>query len=239
MAATRSVVRRDHALLAPESHVSVALPGWTGTAGIVLIGPAMGARFSQMLALMAAGGEAAPPLAGVERFLYVLDGELRVGVEALGPGGYAFVPPEEPHAVTARRDSRVLVVEKAHVALAGAPSPHAVTGREADVRPEPLLGDEGIQVRALLPDAPQFDMAVNTMTYAPGAALSQVEVHVMEHGLLMLGGRMVYRLADSWYQVGEGDAIWMGPFCPQWCCAYGPVAARYLIYKDWNRDPLA
>ena len=33
-----------------------------------------------------------------------------------------------------------------------------------------------------------------------------------------------------------GDAIWMGPFCPQWCCAYGTGPAKYLIYKDWNRD---
>ena len=57
----------------------------------------------------------------------------------------------------------------------------------------------------------------------------------MEHGLLVLAGTLVYRLADHWYPVAAGDAIWMGPFCPQWCCAYGPGPAEYLIYKDWNR----
>jgi glyoxylate utilization-related uncharacterized protein len=31
----------------------------------------------------------------------------------------------------------------------------------------------------------------------------------------------------------------MGPFCPQWCCAYGDGPATYLIYKDWNRDVMA
>ena len=239
MASTRSAVRRDHAVLAPESHVAAPLPGWTGSSGIVLIGPAMGARFSWILVTMGAGAEAAPPLPGVERLLYVLEGELQVGVDHLVPGGYAFVPAEQPHGVTARRPSRALVLERPYLPRAGTARPHFLAGREDDVHPAALLGDEDIQVRALLPDAPQFDLAVNTMAYAPGAALSQVEVHVMEHGLLMLEGRMVYRLADAWYQVEAGDAIWMGPFCPQWCCAYGREPARYLIYKDWNRDPLA
>ena len=34
------------------------------------------------------------------------------------------------------------------------------------------------------------------MTYDPGAALSMVEIHVMEHGLLMLEGGGIYRLGD-------------------------------------------
>jgi len=46
-----------------------------------------------------------------------------------------------------------------------------------------------------------FDFAVNTMTYQPGAALSMVEMHVMEHGLVMLEGGGIYRLADAWYPV--------------------------------------
>ena len=55
-----------------------------------------------------------------------------------------------------------------------------------------------------------FDFAVNTMVYQPGAALSMVEMHVMEHGLLMLEGGGIYRLGDSWYPVTAGDFIWMG-----------------------------
>ena len=35
------------------------------------------------------------------------------------------------------------------------------------------------------------------MTYQPGAALSMVEVHIMEHGLLMLEGGGIYRLGDQ------------------------------------------
>ena len=50
------------------------------------------------------------------------------------------------------------------------------------------MGDEALRVRALMPEGQEYDFAVNTMTYDPGAALSMVEIHVMEHGLLMLEG---------------------------------------------------
>ena len=41
-----------------------------------------------------------------------------------------------------------------------------------------------------------------------------VEIHVMEHGLLMLEGGGIYRLGDSWYPVEAGDFIWMAPLLP-------------------------
>jgi (S)-ureidoglycine aminohydrolase len=118
------------------------------------------------------------------------------------------------------------------------PEPGALVGTESEVKPQPLLGDEALQVRSLLPDHLSFDFAVNTMTYAPGASLSMVEIHVMEHGLLMLDGGGIYRLNERWYPVAKGDFIWMAPYCPQWFGALGKTAARYLIYKDWNRHPL-
>ena len=94
-------------------------------------------------------------------------------------------------------------------------------------------------MRHLVPDNPAFDFAVNTMTYHPGAALPMVESHVMEHGLLMLAGGGIYRLGESWYPVKAGDFIWMVFYCLQWFGALGKVPAKYLIYKDWNRHPLA
>ncbi len=65
-----------------------------------------------------------------------------------------------------------------------------------------------------------------------------VEIHVMEHGLLMLEGGGIYRLGDHWYPTTAGDFIWMASFCPQWFGAIGKQPAKYLIYKDWNRHPL-
>ncbi len=118
------------------------------------------------------------------------------------------------------------------------PWPWFLIGREPEVAPVPLNGDEGLQVRSLLPDSLAFDFACNTMTYAPGAALSQVEIHYMEHGLLMLEGGGIYRLGDQWYPTQAGDFIWMAPFCPQWFGAIGKQPAKYLIYKDFNRHTL-
>ena len=89
----------------------------------------------------------------------------------------------------------------------------------------------------LLPDKPEFDLAVNIFTYQPGATLPFVESHIMEHGLVMLSGQGIYRLDADWHPVQAGDVIWMAPYCPQWFVAMGQVPASYIYYKDVNRAP--
>ncbi|XP_026445315.1 (S)-ureidoglycine aminohydrolase-like [Papaver somniferum] len=49
---TRSVYKRDHALITPESHVFSPLPEWKNTLGAYLVTPAMGAHFVMYLAKM-------------------------------------------------------------------------------------------------------------------------------------------------------------------------------------------
>ena len=75
---TRTSVRRDHALIAPDSHVRAPHPGWENTECVVLISPHMGARFTQYLAYLKDGSRAAPAPPGQERVLYVLEGEIVV-----------------------------------------------------------------------------------------------------------------------------------------------------------------
>jgi (S)-ureidoglycine aminohydrolase len=133
----------------------------------------------------------------------------------------------------------VAVIEKNYYAVDAASAPRLIISNEDAVASHPLDDDPSLQVKCLLPDEISFDFAVNTMVYQPGAALSMVEMHVMEHGLIMLEGGGIYRLGDSWYPVTAGDFIWMAPWCPQWFGAIGKVPAKYLIYKDWNRHPLA
>ena len=66
------------------------------------------------------------------------------------------------------------------------------------------------------------------------------EIHVMEHGLLMLDGTGVYRLGDDdYFPVQAEDVIWMASYCPQWFVAMGKKPARYLYYKDIHRDRLS
>lgn len=238
----RTVVRPDHAVIAPETHVVGPVPGWSGTEHVTLVGPPMGARFAMALVRMTAGATAGPPRPGAGRFVYVIDGALALeaggALHTLAAGGYAYIPPGAEHTLTATAAARACVIDKPYVPAPGAPHGRLVVGDARDRAAEPMLGDAALMVRQLLPEEPALDLAVNLMAFAPGAALPFVETHAMEHGLLVLEGTLVYRLADDWYPVAAGDAVWMGPFCPQWCCAYGPGPAEYLIYKDWNRDVL-
>ncbi len=230
---TRSAFRPDHLLLTPDTFVRAPRPGMTKATAVVHVAPAVGARFTQYTAEFEPGGTLGP--AEGQRFLYVLEGEVLVDGRALGPAGYAYVPAGCEAAVTASAAARASVIEKPYLPLAGVNPPALFTAEERTVPGKPLNDDPDLIVRALIPDNPAFDFAVNTMVFEPGAALSMVEIHVMEHGLVMLEGGGIYRLGESWYPVTAGDFIWMAPYCPQWFGALGKTPAKYLIYKDWNR----
>lgn len=238
---TRGRYAGNYLLQTPDTFVRAALPGMTACAAVVHISPAGGAQFTQYTAEMERGGSLGPTAA--QRFLYVLEGAAELTVEGatqeLSAGGYAYLPAATVHRLHAPKKTRVAVIEKPYAALARVAAASVVMGQEETVEATALMGDEDLQVRALLPESPAFDFAVNTMTYQPGASLSMVEMHTMEHGLLMLEGGGIYRLDEDWHPVTAGDFIWMGPFCPQWFGALGKQPAKYLIYKDWNRHPLA
>ena len=236
---TRSSNQRDHLLQTPDTFVRAALPGMTLGVAIVHAAPAGGAAFTQYTAELEAEGSLGPTAA--QRFVYVMDGsvDLATGTsfQTLRVGGYAYIPAGQEHTLTASVKARLAVIEKAYQSLDGTPCASLLVGSESNVEPVALGGDQDLEVRSLLPGSASFDMAVNTMKYQPGASLSMVEVHVMEHGCLMLEGGGIYRLGDAWYPVVAGDFIWMAPYCPQWFGALGKVPAKYLIYKDWNRHP--
>ncbi|HUS39521.1 MAG: (S)-ureidoglycine aminohydrolase [Pirellulales bacterium] len=239
---TRAAIRSNYALISPDTHVRTNLAGWGNTEGVVHISPQIGAGFTQTTAFMAAGGSSALPPEDVERFLYVRTGSVSLNAggkdHQLRVGGYAFLPADCRHEVIAAVDAELVLFEKDFQPLSDGREPDLVIGHEDDVEGEAFQGDEDARLKKLLPDDSPFDMSVNIFTYQPGATLPQVEIHVMEHGLLMLAGAGVYRLDDDWHPVQEGDVIWMGPYCPQWFVASGKTPARYLYYKDVNRDPL-
>ncbi len=238
---TRSSQQPNHLLLTPDTFVRTTLPGMKGCTAIVHAGPAMGAAFTEYTAEFNAAGELGHTPS--QRFLYVIEGAVSVELNGkrseLGPRGFAYLPEGVAHRVTALATSRATVIEKPYEPLKSFESPRAIVSTEDSVSSHALSDDPDLQVKCLLPDEMDFDFAVNTMVYQPGAALSMVEMHVMEHGLIMLEGGGIYRLGDSWYPVSAGDFIWMAPWCPQWFGAIGKVPAKYLIYKDWNRHPLA
>ena len=237
---TRSTNQRDHLLHTPDTFVRTTLPGMERATAIVHISPAIGAGFTQYTAELEPGGNLGPT--STQRFLYILEGAADLATDttfhSLVPGSVAYLPQGTPHTITAQQTTRLAVIEKPYEPLAHTPAPEVFVSHEDKTLAVPLNDDPDLEVRSLLPASASHDFAVNTMTYRPGAALSQVEVHVMEHGLLMLEGGGIYRLSDQWHPVTAGDFIWMAPYCPQWFGAIGKRPAKYLLYKDWNRHPL-
>jgi (S)-ureidoglycine aminohydrolase len=240
---TRAHVAARHALLTPHNHVNSVVPGISGATVAILINEAMGARFAQLLVTFAAGGHATQMADDKQTFGYIQQGAATIGVGAhqvkAGVGWYFYAPAGQAWSLTqVAPGTQVTLFQKPYVPLAGTPAPAAIIADAAQVAGTPFLGDPAANLQVLLPDNPSFDMAVNIFAYQPGGHLPFVEIHVMEHGLVMLGGQGVYRLEDSWYPVEQGDVIWMGPYCPQWFVAMGKQPARYLYYKDVNRAAL-
>lgn len=238
---TRSSVRERHALMSADSHERTTLPNWPGSEVIYVITPQLGARFTEYFADLPEHAVGREPVAGIERFVFVLSGKVELAIDgathALDPEGYAFIPADHAHTIRAVAQSRLVVLEKPYVALQGRETPDVVVGSAGAIKAAPMKGDDTLMLQKLLPADQRFDCEVNIMDFSPGASLPYVETHFMEHGLLMLNGGGIYRLDSSWYPVEAGDVIWMGPFSAQWFGAIGRTNARYLIYKNWNRDP--
>lgn len=234
---TRSCHERDYLLQTPDTFVRAPLPGMVNVTAIVHAAPALGAQFTQYTVEFSAGGQYT--LGSLQAFVYVRSGAVTVrhgGAEfTLAADGFAYLPPDSGAQLSTSADAVAVVIEKPFAG--GAVQPAAFHGNERAIAGGPLEGDDTLNVRKLFPEDTTYDFAVNTMTYQPGATLPMVEIHVMEHGLLMLDGEGIYRLGDKWYPVAAGDFIWMAPYCPQWFGALGKKPARYLIYKDWNRHP--
>jgi (S)-ureidoglycine aminohydrolase len=239
---TRSIVRRNYALLEPSGFVASPASGWQNAKAFIVVSPAMGARFVQTHLVFERNGSGQGETEDDEFCAYIVKGSARVKMAgasgALTAGSFIYVPPSTRWAISANRGCEIVIFSRKYVSLSGVPMPAQRIGHAKDVPGQPFLGDPDARLQVLLPDEPAFDMAVNIFTYQPGATLPMVETHIMEHGLVMLSGQGIYRLHDEWHPVRAGDVIWMGPYCPQWFVAMGKEPASYLYYKDVNRPPL-
>lgn len=238
---TRSVYRRDHALITPESHVFSPLSDWTNTLGAYLITPAMGSHFVMFLAKMQENSKSGLPPSDVERFVFVVDGTVSLtdisGIShELTVDSYAYLPPNLTHSLKCDASSTLVVFERRYSYLEN----HITELIIGSTSKQHLLETPGevFELRKLLPVSLPYDFNVHIMDFQPGEFLNMKEVHYNQHGLLLLEGQGIYRLGDSWYPVQAGDAIWMAPFVPQWYAALGKSRTRYLLYKDVNRNPL-
>ena len=236
---SRVVVERNFALLPPEGIPASVLPEWTKTEARILAAPAMGARFAMyLLDVEPQGGAGLQHAPNLQSFFYVIDGEIDFDLGSRGyrlaKGGFASVSPGSRFRALARSKSRAIWLKKPYVPFKD--TPHDVVGNESEVKGEPFMEISELLLKKLLPDDLAFDMAMNVFTFPPGFSLPITETHVMEHGLYMLQGQGVYYLGNRWMEVQAGDFIWMGPYCPQSFYATSSEPARYIYYKDVNRD---
>eukprot|EP00884_Botryococcus_braunii_P015554 jgi/Botrbrau1/2682/Bobra.0203s0026.1 len=239
---TRSVYERDHALITHESRVWAGFPGWKNASTAHLISKAVGANFAMYLADLREESVAVAPAADVERFIFVLDGQVKVQVTGntpsiieLHPDDFAYFPPGLAHTITSEHGGGLMVYERIY----------ALKGEKPEFRygttdKQPILPVEGeiFVLRKLMPMSAAYDFNVHVMDFKPGEYLNVKEIHYNQHGLLLVQGKGIYRLGDKWYPVQSGDAIWMAPYVVQWFAALGTVDARYLLYKDATVDPL-
>jgi (S)-ureidoglycine aminohydrolase len=240
---SRDVVKERYALRTPSGFVPSVLPGWTNAVCIVQISPALGADFSQWLVTFETNGQGRGNTGNVEYFVYLAAGRCAAMVagreSGLTEGSYVYLPPQTDFQFKgAAKGTRLLIFLKTFEPQAGLKRPGVVLGHAKKVASKPFLGNAGARLQVLLPDRPEFDLAVNIFTYQPGATLPFVETHVMEHGLQMLRGQGIYRLDADWHPVMAGDVIWMAPYCPQWFVAMGTAPASYIYYKNVNRAPM-
>jgi len=238
---TRSVVRRNYALLEPSGFVASPAPEWKNATAHVVISPAMGARFAQTHLSFSKNGEGMGMTSQDEFCAYFVAGTGSARVEGkpekMRAGSFIYVPPGTRWAIRASRGTQIVMFSRRYETGEDFGQPAPCIGHSSHIPAQPFLGDPDARLQTLLPDDPAFDMAVNVFTYQPGATLPMVETHIMEHGLVMLSGQGIYRLGDDWHPVRAGDVIWMGAYCPQWFVAMGKEPASYLYYKDVNRPP--
>ena len=241
-ALTRSVVKRNHAVISPDGYINSRVPGWDNCTVNVIINEQMGANLCQTLITMTDTGKLTGITVASQLFLYVISGQCSATVggtkKTLATGQFVYIPIGSDYRIDSpEAGTQLLTFHKVYDKLEEYDVPSVLFGDAANVPGPMYMGDPALRLQVLLPDELSFDMAVNIFTYDPGGHLPLVETHIMEHGLIYLQGQGVYMLDQHWYPIKKGDSIWMAPYCQQWFTAMGKEPAVYIYYKNVNRFP--
>src|SRR4051812_15940076 len=153
---TRTFIGQRHALIAPDGHVKSEVPGITGAATVILINPALGAKFAQLLVTFEQAGSAAMAASEIETVGYFETGGglLTIGDtrQRVGAGAYFFCPAGASWSIASpKRGTRLTLFQKTYVPLEGHAYPEAVMGDASKIAGEPFLGDPDARLQVLLP----------------------------------------------------------------------------------------
>src|SRR5437899_3361408 len=136
---TRTVVKERYALLAPSGFVPGYLPGWEKAVCYVLISPAMGAHFSQVLVTMESAGQCMGNTGLNQYFIYVLEGAASILMaerrHRLESGSYVYLPAgKDVQLNSSGAGTRILIFQKEYQPLAGTGQPAASVGHEREIK---------------------------------------------------------------------------------------------------------
>lgn len=234
---SRVTVKPGRYMLLPHVNLMVShLPNFIKTKTHILATPDVGAKFLQYELMMQPGGRSIDPINdGLEHFCFVLEGGVTLNIQAdtkyeLSQGGFAFLPAGTSfELINQDKESRVIWIKSKFID-AGSLKPELIVGNEKEVKQFPG------QRLTPFDENPAYDMGVLIVNIAPGKGITQVETHIMQHGLYMIQGQGLYWLDGDFHEVHADDFIYMAPYCPQYFYATGEIPARYLLYKDVNRE---
>lgn len=232
-----------YAILPQASRVESYLPNFRDVDVYVLAAPQLGARFVECELFVKPGGGSNQPIDdGLEQFLFVLEGEIILELDAqshhLTKGGLSWLPPHLSYNIynSSKELSRVLWLRKRYEPIEGLKIPELIITHEKDILAYPWKASN--LEKNLIPfhENLAFDMGCILLFFDPGHYFDFAESHINEHGLYMYEGRGVYWLNGNYHEAQAGDFIYMAPYCPQFFYPTGWDRSSYILYKEVNRD---
>src|SRR5881394_909187 len=144
---TRNIVTDRYALLTPSGFVHGYLPGWQKAVCNVLISPAMGARFSQVLVTLERDGQCHGNTGANQYFIYALEGPFSILSDdkkhRLDKGSYVYLPAgKDVEIKSGAGGTRILIFQKRYQPLRGFEAPVSFFGHERDIEGQAFLGNE-------------------------------------------------------------------------------------------------
>src|SRR4030067_2779056 len=179
----RAITKPGSYMILPRANrVENILPEFEKTMAQVLVTPSLGARFIQHELLLEPGGGTMRPLRdGLEHFLYVLEGGIRLdfsgGRHELIQGGFGYLPDGRSFSLKNLSDqkSRIFWTNR-RCSPFDSLKPYPIISNEKDV---PAFPCDTYMEQHLIPydEKVAYDLAFNLLNFEPGIHFGFVESH--------------------------------------------------------------